>query len=185
MKQVLYDPQTTESEKYTEKERGSTEETRIGGSPRERRQRREDKRQDAGRRSGDVKTDRGRKRSSCPALSGVKHHHKYNLIRSESAYTHTHTHADMTWPVFNISVSAVNSQSLLPPDSPELKTAVIHCLEIMQRSVFWPSSTDIVPSFCPAASLTSFFFQTKCDHQSLHAVWSCRAPVSVRCSQEA
>lgn len=92
-RRVLYDLQTTESETHTEEERGSTKETRIGGSPRERRQRREDKREDAGRRSGEVKTDGGRKRSSCQALSGVKHHHKYNLIRSESAHTHTYTRA--------------------------------------------------------------------------------------------
>lgn len=82
MKQVSYDLQTTESENYTEKERGSTksegEMTKM-----------EEKREDAGRRSAEVKTDRGRKRSSCQALSGVKHHHKYNLIRSESAHTHT------------------------------------------------------------------------------------------------
>lgn len=34
---------------------------------------------------------RARKGSSCQALSGVKHHHKYNLIRSESVRTQTHS----------------------------------------------------------------------------------------------
>ncbi len=55
---------------------------------------------------GEINADRERKGSSCQALSGVKHHHKYNLIRSESVHTHIHT---QTWPVFKISVFAVSN----------------------------------------------------------------------------
>lgn len=42
-----------------------------------------------------IKADRERKGSSCQTLSGVKHHHKNNLIRSESVHADTHIHTDL------------------------------------------------------------------------------------------
>lgn len=64
------------------------------------------------RQGREIKADMERKGSSCQTLSGVKHHHKYNLIRSESVRTHTDTRIHtlaQTWPVFKISVSAVSN----------------------------------------------------------------------------
>lgn len=92
---------------------------------------------------------RERKGSSCQALSGVKHHHKYNLIRSESVRAHTYTYAQ-DWPVFKISVSAVSKAvTHICPRSLQSRT-VLWCIMLNScGGVFlrWPHTSWYLKPF--------------------------------------